>query len=662
MSFINSLARIDPLMSPAAPYNVALFVIDDLRADHVSAYGYSRKTTSRLDARAESGTRFLNCMSCVGWTLSGCASILTGQYPDTHGLVDHNGRFQRPKLGAFLEGTHRRIALTNNGNTIPDTVSIDYLESLGLKRKPAKWKFFGWDEDFDEFDWTHREEHLEPFEKAARVLAEVRENLEPYFLLFHSNLVHDYHMERDYYLDVQEWLGRDVHPSLRGFRDGPEIWEKPPQGVSHELMRKDLVAKYDAGIRKTDELLDGLLDLVDFENTIVIVVSDHGEGFDPELGRVHHCGRLHQDLLHVPLFLWLPPALQENFPLPRIENRFCSTIDIAPTVLTSLGVVTDGFPGRNLFDLSTHRRLDGLDRGYIYWRPDCVRESYDTARIEIRSQLTYPLKEIEIHKNDLVRRESYNLAYDSEERVNLLNRQRATSEELEPVSFIVSVNDREELEANLLDSPVAQSPRHEWILVDDDGSARGISETYHRAAQHAKNDLLFFMHQDLYLPRGWEERVAIGLRELESLDPHWGVLGAVGAMSALENGDAPKELRGHWCDPNGYFRFAPLPHEVDALDEQWLGLRKSRGVGFDPELPGVHCYGMDISLAAREQGFKSYAIDAFVWHKYRDRNGDLIQCPQDSKKIRERWSDDFMRSFSPSADYVEKKWSKFLPF
>ena len=151
-------------------------------------------------------------------------------------------------------------------------------------------------------------------------------------------------------------------------------------------------------------------------------------------------------------------------------------------------------------------------------------------------------------------------------------------------------------------------------------------------------------------------------RELENLDPHWGVLGAVGAISALENGDAPKELRGHWCDPNGYFRFAPLPHEVDALDEQWLGLRKSRGVGFDPELPGVHCYGMDISLAAREQGFKSYAIDAFVWHKYRDRDGDLIQCPQDSKKIRERWSDDFMRSFSPSADYVEKKWSKFLPF
>jgi arylsulfatase A-like enzyme len=652
-------------MSPAAGYNVALIIIDDLRADHVSAYGYSRNTTPRLDARARTATRFENCMSCTGWTLSGCASILTGQPPDAHGLVDHNRRFQKPKIGAYLAETHRRVAFTNNGNTIPDTVSIDYLESLGMTRKPAKWKFFGWDEDFDEFDWTHREEHLEPFDKAENFLVGARKSTEPYFMLFHTNLVHDYHMERDYYLDVQDWLGRDIHPSLRDFRDGPEIWQNPPPGVDRERLTEDLIAKYDSGIRKTDELLDRLLAQVDFSNTIVVVVSDHGEGFDQELGRVHHCGRLHQDLLHVPLLVWLPPALAKTFALPREESRYCSTIDIAPTILTCVDVVTDGFPGRNLFDLSTHRRIEGHDQGYIYWGQDCVRESYDTARIKIRSKLTYPLKHIRVRKNDVERHEVYHLAYDPEERDNLVGHGASRrAEELEPVSFIVAVNDWKELEANLLDSPVAKSAKHEWILVDnsDGHGSDGISKVYDDAARRAKNDLLFFMHQDLYLPHGWEARVATGLRELEAQDPNWGVLGAVGAILAADNADAPKELRGHWCDPHGYFSFGPLPHEVESLDEQWLGFRKSRGVGFDAELPGFHCYGIDLSLTAREGSHKSYAIDAFVWHKYRDRDGYLIRSKEDSAKICERWSDGFMRGFSPSADFVEKKWAKYLPF
>src|SRR5262245_60676316 len=87
---------------PARPLNVALLVVDDLRADHVSAYGYSRRTTPNLDARFTRGSLFKNCISPTGWTLTACASILTGHLADAHGLTDHNQRFQRPKLGNFL--------------------------------------------------------------------------------------------------------------------------------------------------------------------------------------------------------------------------------------------------------------------------------------------------------------------------------------------------------------------------------------------------------------------------------------------------------------------------------------------------------------------------------------------------------------------------------
>src|SRR6266540_1504307 len=66
--------------------------------------------------------------------------------------------------------------------------------------------------------------------------------------------------------------------------------------------------------------------------------------------------------------------------------------------------------------------------------------------------------------------------------------------------------------------------------------------------------------------------------------------------------------------------------------------------------------------SSREAGMKSNAIDAFVWHKFRDPQGNLIACREDSPKIAARWGDGFMAEFNPSADYVEKKWSKYRPF
>jgi len=651
-------------------YNIALLVIDDLRADHVSSYGYHRQTTPYLDGLAPRGTRFTNCYSPTGWTLTACASIITGQLGDDHGLLNHNCRFLKPKIGHFLDG-HYRLGLVNNGNVIPDAISGDYLENMGFKRRPAKWKHFGWDDGFDDYRWSHREDHIRPFQLAEEFLearkkaVSAGKSVKPYFLFFHSNIVHDYHMDREYYLEVEKWLGRPLHPDLRKFRDGPYIWRNPPEGLDRKRMLEEIVAKYDSGIRFADRRLKKILDLIDFSNTVVVVMSDHGEGFAPEVGRVHHCGRLHQDLLHVPLLLRLPPSLQERFPLPPVEDRFCSTIDVAPTLLTLLGQVPEEFPGRLLFDLSTHRRLQGIDRGYIYWREDCVRESYDTCRIEIQSDLTYPLKHIRVGRNDAVKEYFYNLAYDPEERVNLLDCRQRQIPNFEPITFIVSVNDQKELEENLLASPVAQSDRHQWLLVDNTGNRRyqSISRLYAENARKAENDLVFFLHQDLYLPPGWEERFFRSLLELEVMDHHWGVIGGVGAV-IMEQQDPtrPKELRGHWCDPHGYHRMGPLPAEVEALDEQWLGVRKSRGPEFDPDLPGFHCYGIDLSLSAREAEMKSYAIDAFVWHKFRDPQGNLILSRENSPKIATRWQEGFMAEFNPSADYVEKKWSKYLPF
>jgi arylsulfatase A-like enzyme len=645
-------------------YNILFLVIDDLRADHLKAYGYGRDTAPHLDRRIPHGTLFKNCHSPVGWTLPACASIVTGHDPDGHGLVDHNRKFQKPKLGHYLGDGYHRLGITNNGNVVTDSISRETLVSLGLARRPAKWKFFGWDAGFDRYLWVPRENHMEPFRLALDFLGGLpgAAGGKPWFLFFHTNIVHDYHMDREYYREARDWLGEEVHPQLLAVRDGPEVWRSPPGGLDLATVKRHMMAKYDAGIRFMDRKVEEILGRVDFGDTIVVLLSDHGEGFEPEVGRVHHCGRLHDDLTHVPLVIWLPPDLRSRYEPRAVEAAFASTIDVVPTVLTLLGDAVAGFPGRFLFDPGTHRRLEGTDRGYVFWNEDCVRESYDTSRIEIRSELAFPLKRISVRRNDALKEYAYNLAYDPGERANLAAPLPRPIRNLEPITFVAAVNDEDELRHNLLASPVARSREHEWLLIENRGNTRyeSISRLYADALARASNDLVFFVHQDVLLPEGWEERTFTALADLEGLDPRWGVLGAVGALPPVPG--APKELRGHWCDPSGYWRLGPLPHEVQSLDEQWIGVRKSRGVGFDRDMPGFHCYGIDISLAAREKGLKSWAIDAFVWHKHRDSNGHLIARREDSPKIRRRWSEEFMEEFRPSSDYVERKWRRFLPF
>lgn len=233
---------------------------------------------------------------------------------------------------------------------------------------------------------------------------------------------------------------------------------------------------------------------------------------------------------------------------------------------------------------------------------------------------------------------------------------------LEPITFVVAVHDREELRHNLRSSPVVQSRQHHWCLVDNPRNERyqNIAQLYQHGLERATTDLVVFIHQDVYLPAGWERRLQRAIAALETRDMRWGVVGSVGVLPALA-GHA-RQLRGHWRDPSGHHYEGPLPAQVQALDEQWLCVRKSRGLAFDADLPGFHCYGVDLALTALDRGLKSYAIDAPAWHKRRDAQGRPIGSRDESAKIRERWSDEFTKQFHRSAEYVGQKWRKYLPF
>src|SRR5512143_3647660 len=75
------------LSSPAQP-NIIFITVDALRADHVSAYGYARATTPNLDTwLAAPGLRFTDVSAGASWTYPANATLLTGRYPSTIGLL-----------------------------------------------------------------------------------------------------------------------------------------------------------------------------------------------------------------------------------------------------------------------------------------------------------------------------------------------------------------------------------------------------------------------------------------------------------------------------------------------------------------------------------------------------------------------------------------------
>ena len=88
LSFLLSCYSI-PKGDPSQP-DIILVSIDTLRADHVSAYGYERKTTPFIDELASKGTRFSHAWSTSSWTLPAHTSLLSGTRSLKHKVIEES--------------------------------------------------------------------------------------------------------------------------------------------------------------------------------------------------------------------------------------------------------------------------------------------------------------------------------------------------------------------------------------------------------------------------------------------------------------------------------------------------------------------------------------------------------------------------------------------
>lgn len=309
---------------------VVVVVMDTVRADHTSAYGYEWPTTPTLEELARNGSLYWRAWAPSPWSLPSHASLLTGLLPHEHGAR---------RSAVSVEGG-RDLAQAVSRPLGPHYVTLP--ERLGEAGIASA--MFGANHGYlaAEYGLTRGFHHVRNEAKNHRLAEGIAEPWirrlpgglrDPFFYLAASVVPGDLLADR-----AGRWIARlgerpffvlvnlmDAHPPTRGMR----FRERYPE-VAADDQRDGSVREYDLGIRAADQaiadLVGHLREAGVWERTLVIVTSDHGETFDGS-GSAHGVS-LRESEVRIPLVIRGPGVAAG-----RVEQEEASLADVPATVL-----------------------------------------------------------------------------------------------------------------------------------------------------------------------------------------------------------------------------------------------------------------------------------------------------------------------------------------
>lgn len=294
--------------------NVIIITIDTLRADYVSCYKKGNAVTPNLDQLAAEGVVFDRCISPYPLTLPSHTSILSGTYPLYHQVRDNGGLRVPPQLELISE------VLQKNGFKTAGFIAAFVLHS--------KWGINqGFDTYSDDFDLTkYRLTGTELEKKAGEVLGQARQWISE-------------HKEEKFFTWIHLF---DPH----GEYEPPPPFDKryPDNPYAGEVeYTDDELGKFFSFLKK-----QGI-----YDNTLIVVTSDHGEGLW-EHGERSHGFFVYESTVWVPLIIRAPGSYSEK----RV-SRIVELVDIAPTVLDMLGLdIPRSYQGVSLLPTMDGDKID----------------------------------------------------------------------------------------------------------------------------------------------------------------------------------------------------------------------------------------------------------------------------------------------------------------
>jgi len=408
--------------------NVLLFVIDTLRADHLSCYGYFRNTSPTIDRIAREGVLFEYSYAAGIATGPGFTSIITGLYPirskyyitpwnipNTYQVND-----DIPTLAEIM---------WDNGYV---TAAFDNLINFRSHPKHFVRGYEYYVNATKTSKWIHH--HLVGGELNRRLIPWIRQHCyEKFFLFVHYWDPHMPYNQPSGYRKVFSGGELKVEKAPIGYEYVPG-WGRLDQIFKGD--EKKSIDLYDGEILYVDSCVAEVVETLDergvLDDTLIIITSDHGEQLGQH-GLYGHAG-LHESVVKIPLIMRLPDKLPQGL---RVKG-YAQQVDIVPTILDLAQIETNyRFDGVSLLELIKGRRI----RDYAVaetWGERAIIDGDWKLIVHYEKEFKEPGVELKMLLDEVkpipykgVRIELYNIRDDPMEVINLVERKDKVDELLE---------------------------------------------------------------------------------------------------------------------------------------------------------------------------------------------------------------------------------------
>lgn len=342
-----------------------LITIDTLRADHLGCYGYLRKTSPAIDRLAEKSLFYEKAFSPVSYTTPSIVSMFTSRYPSFHHMGFMQGTKRLPskreitlqeilhnkgvRTAAFVSTImlNKRHTGLNRGFDIYDDVvseselnrkDVLFRRAEGTMSKALRWLDSHHKESF--FLWIHFMDVHGPYNPPP-----------PYNCLFinhHSSDDPYWNKEPillDRIIDTPGLFSRapiNFQPGIFSYQVLDKKVDKQGSVIGFQKDVRHYISQYDGAIRYVDDQIKRLFACLEqkniFDETAIIMTSDHGEAFGENDVFFFHGLTVSLDQIKIPLIIKLPGS--ESNKISEPVSLPVSLIDIMPTLLDLYGVNT----------------------------------------------------------------------------------------------------------------------------------------------------------------------------------------------------------------------------------------------------------------------------------------------------------------------------------
>lgn len=306
---------------PAKKPHVVLMIIDTLRADRLSCYGYPLGTSPEIDRYASEGVRFANAISQTSWTRPSVGSMLTSLHPRSIGIYEEESEILNDRFTTLAE------ILQQNG-----------YRTLGATANPHLNKSFNFHQGFDYYLDSLKVWRW--MESQPRLISSSRQDMASAMDLF-TDVLRMLDLEKGRHRQAPHYLQFNIMEVHQTWGENSLIREKYGRLFgAPERNRKERY--YLQAIRQVSHDIDWFITRLTrrpgWENTLVVLVSDHGEGMNshPDVPHsVSHGHLLYQSQVSVP---WILYSTAGVVPAGVVVEHPVRLLDLMPTVLELCGI------------------------------------------------------------------------------------------------------------------------------------------------------------------------------------------------------------------------------------------------------------------------------------------------------------------------------------